>query len=108
MVGPPFTTILQKTTPRPLLGKVIAIRSTVGNVSDAVSYIRMGALLEALPMSGVLGVGTFLAAASVGLFFPLWSRHSERLQGKNYDTANRKLRRTIENDLVGERRMARM
>lgn len=108
MVGPPFTTILQKTTPRPLLGKVMAIRSTVGNVSDAVSYIRMGGILEALPMSGVLGVGTFLAAASIGLFFPLWSRNSEQLQGKNYDTANRKLRRTIENDLVGERRMARM
>lgn len=78
IVGPPFTTILQQSTPALLMGKVLAIRSTIGNVSDAGSYLLTGWLLGILPLGEVLGLATSLAALSTTVFFVLWSGHNAK------------------------------
>ncbi len=39
IVGPPFITFLQQLTPPPLMGKVLAVRSTIGSISDAEFYL---------------------------------------------------------------------
>lgn len=74
--GPPFIMALQGSTPRPLMGKVLSIRSTLGNVSHATSYLLTGWLLAIMPLRGVLGFATALAALSAGVFFSLWSRQT--------------------------------
>ncbi|PSR22665.1 MFS transporter [Sulfobacillus thermosulfidooxidans] len=73
--GPPLTTALQTYTPRPLMGKVMAIRSTIGNLSDSASYLLIGGLLEVLSLDGVLWVSMTLAGLSALTLWILWSRH---------------------------------
>ncbi|PSR34722.1 MAG: hypothetical protein C7B46_04615 [Sulfobacillus benefaciens] len=73
--GPSLTTALQTHTPRPLIGKVMAIRSTIGNLSDGASYLLIGGLLEVLSLDRVLWLCMTLAALSALTFLILWSRH---------------------------------
>ncbi|PSR36777.1 MAG: hypothetical protein C7B44_07260 [Sulfobacillus thermosulfidooxidans] len=76
MSGPPLTTALQMATPGPLMGKVMAIRSTIGNLSDGVSYLLIGGFLEVLSLGRVLWLCATLAGLSALTFWMLWSRHA--------------------------------
>lgn len=46
-----FTTVLQLKSPENMLGKVLAVRSTLGNLSDALSYLIVGKLLSIASLS---------------------------------------------------------
>lgn len=82
MSGPTLTTTLQLYTPRPLMAKVMAIRSTIGNLSDAGSYLFIGGLLQAMPIPRVFWTGAVIGAASAIIFFTFWSRHPATLIAK--------------------------
>lgn len=62
--GPTLTTLLQKSTPEYHHGKVMALRSTIGNVTDSFSYIFIGFLIT---LSGVYL--SFTIAAGIILIF---------------------------------------
>lgn len=72
MGSPTMTSILQSLTRDSALGKVMAVRSTIGNLCDAVAYLFVGALLGALQLEGTLYVAAVLASASAALFYVIW------------------------------------
>jgi len=62
----PLTTLLQIKTPPDRMGKVVAIRSTLGNLGDAFSYVMVGAFISFLGISAGILMGAFIAILSTG------------------------------------------
>lgn len=76
--GTTLTTVLQLCTPNEMLGKVMAVRSSIGNVADAFAYLLMGGTLSMLSVPLAFTAVTIYVLGSTGLFYFLWYRHARK------------------------------
>ncbi|WP_374721078.1 MFS transporter [Peribacillus tepidiphilus] len=72
--GTTMTTLLQLRTPNTMLGKVMAVRSSIGNIADAFAYLIVGSLLSAFSLFISFTIITIYVFTTIGLFSYLWYR----------------------------------
>lgn len=71
--GNALTTLLQTSTPNEMLGKVMAVRSSIGNIADTIAYVLIGGLLTLVSLSTTFViVGAYVIAATL-LCWKWWS-----------------------------------
>ncbi|KGX89692.1 MFS transporter [Pontibacillus marinus] len=91
--GPTLTTILQARTPDDLMGKVMAVRSTIGNITDSVSYVFIGGLISLTGLGSTLSISAGLTlVATLGLL--LWWNYKNKQTQNQHSVEN--LKQTIE------------
>ncbi len=76
--GPGFTTLLQTQTPPALMAKVMAIRSTAGNISDAISYLFIGQLVAQVTDPHMFFIAGAIATASAVVLAWFWAHRTPR------------------------------
>ncbi|WP_242219608.1 MFS transporter [Bacillus cereus group sp. BfR-BA-01380] len=80
--GTTFTTLLQLSTPNHMMGKVMALRSTIGNVADSFAYLIVGGILSLFSLKLSFIMFGIFSIFSTFLFFVLW-KHSVDKKEKN-------------------------
>ncbi|GED54154.1 hypothetical protein X546_22405 [Brevibacillus borstelensis cifa_chp40] len=76
--GTTLTTVLQLRTPNEMLGKVMALRSSVGNVSDAFACLLIGGLLSAFSLPLAFTAVTVYVFGTTAMFYGLRLRHARQ------------------------------
>ncbi|MEJ8545802.1 MFS transporter [Brevibacillus borstelensis] len=76
--GTTLTTVLQLRTPNEMLGKVMALRSSVGNVADAFAYLLIGGLLSAFSLPLAFVAVTVYVFGTTAIFYGLWLRQARQ------------------------------
>jgi DHA3 family macrolide efflux protein-like MFS transporter len=81
--GPTLTTILQQRTPDHSLGKVMAVRSTIGNITDSISYLFIGGLISLTGVASTLSTAALLTGITTfGLF--LWWKYEKNRKSQEH------------------------
>ncbi len=84
--GTTMTTVLQLQSPSQMLGKVMAVRSSIGNVADAFAYLFIGGLLSIFSLTISLMISAVYSFLAAVLMYAWWKR--------TYDTSNRTVNTT--------------
>lgn len=75
--GTTLTTLLQSNTPSYMLGKVMAVRSSIGNISDAFAYLIVGSILSLTSLTVSFIIFTVYVLFTTSLFSYLWIRNTK-------------------------------
>ncbi|MFD2370648.1 MFS transporter [Brevibacillus sp. GCM10020057] len=73
--GTTLTTVLQLRTPNEMLGKVMAVRSSVGNIADAFAYLLLGSVLSTFSLTLAFTIVTIYVVVTTGAFYLLWRNY---------------------------------
>lgn len=76
--GTTMTTLLQVRTPNKMLGKVMAVRSSIGNIADAFAYLIVGSILSVSSLFVSFTIIAFYVFATIGLLSYFWYRTVSR------------------------------
>ncbi|MET3698414.1 MFS transporter [Bacillus oleivorans] len=72
--GTTMTTLLQVMTPNNMLGKVMAVRSSIGNIADAFAFLIVGGILSASSLFVAFTIIAIYVFATTGLLSYFWYR----------------------------------
>lgn len=76
--GTTLTTVLQLRTPNEMLGKVMAVRSSVGNIADAFAYLLLGSVLSTFSLTLAFSIVTVYVVVTTGAFYFLWRNYQRK------------------------------
>ncbi len=76
--GTTMTTLLQMKTPNNMLGKVMAVRSSIGNIADAFAYLIVGGILSIFSLFVSFTIIAIYVFATTGLLSYLWYRRERK------------------------------
>lgn len=86
--GTTMTTVLQLQSPSRMLGKVMAVRSSIGNVADAFAYLFIGGLLSIFSLAVSLIIAAIYSFLSAILLYLWWKRSCDTNNNMINTTAN--------------------
>ncbi|MEW4370219.1 MFS transporter [Paenibacillus kandeliae] len=86
--GTTMTTVLQLQSPSSMLGKVMAVRSSIGNVADAFAYLFIGGLLSIFSLAVSLIIAAIYSFLSAILLYIWWKRSCDTNNPVINTTAN--------------------
>ncbi|HWO75948.1 MAG TPA: MFS transporter [Bacillus sp. (in: firmicutes)] len=72
--GTTMTTLLQVMTPNNMLGKVMAVRSSIGNIADAFAFLIVGGILSVSSLLVAFTIIAIYVFATTGLLSYFWYR----------------------------------
>jgi len=87
--GTTMTTLLQLKTPNKMLGKVMAVRSSIGNIADAFAYLIVGGILSISSLFVSFTIIAIYVFATTGLLSYLYYRRVSKSSSSEivYDEA---------------------
>lgn len=78
--GTTLTTVLQLRSPHDMLGKVMAVRSSIGNITDAFAYLLVGGILTWFSLSTAFIVMSFYSLLATLLCIVWWKNYMKNKQ----------------------------
>lgn len=82
--GTILTTVLQLKSPNNMLGKIMAVRSSIGNVADAFAYIIIGGVLSIASIPVTFTVITIYVLLTTALFSYMWFKNVNKEKHQKY------------------------
>lgn len=86
--GTILTTVLQLESPNHMLGKIMAVRSSIGNVADAFAYIIIGGVLSIASIPVTFTFIMFYILLTTGLFTYMWFKNLKKEKSQKLSVDN--------------------